>query len=249
MAVMYKEQKFHIHTSHCDFEDKLRAGSALDFFQDLACGNAEEIGVGFEQVKSLGYIWAVLYEQAEVVTRLPNFGEEVVVKTWPKPRGRLEFEREYEICDGMGNVLIQGISNWVLMDIKKRTLVRGENVEFQGEYVSFTNYPQKQKRKLNLKADSYEREYKYKVLLSDLDHNLHMNNAKYLDILYNMQEIQTYKPWKRVEIAFLHEAKWNDEILIREFTQDNAKCYQGFLGETPCFEAILTMEDETWKDF
>lgn len=243
MALMYKEQKFHIHASHCDFQDNLRAGAALDFFQDLACGNAEEIGVGFERVKKLGYIWVVLYEQVEVATRLPRFGEEVVVKTWPKPRGRLEFEREYEICDSTGNVLLQGISNWVLMDIKKRTLARGEDVEFQGEYVPFTNYPQKQRRKLNLNLDSYEREYRYEVLLSDLDHNLHMNNAKYLDILYNMQEITAYKPWKKAEVAFLHEAKWKDEILVKEFTRENKKCYQGALEETPCFEAILTLED------
>lgn len=242
MAMMYKEQEFNIHTTHCDFQDNLRPSAALDFFQDLACMNADETGVGFEHVRSLGYIWVVMYEQFEVITRIPKFGEKIIVKTWPKPRGRLEFEREYEICDVQGNLSIKGISNWTLVDINKRTISRAENVVFQGDYLNKTNYPEKQKRRLNLKSDNYDLEYHYKVLLSDLDHNLHMNNAKYLDIIYNMQGMNHYKLWKKVEIAFLHEARLNDEITIKHFHLDDKECYQGYVNGNACFEAIVYLE-------
>lgn len=243
MAVMYKEQEFTIHTTHCDFLDFLRPYSVLDFFQDLASTNADEIGVGFDYIKSLGYIWIVLYEQFEVVKGIPKFGDTIIVKTWPKPKGRLEFEREYEIWDRHNNLLIKGISNWALMDIEKRCIVRGERVDFLGEYYLKTNYPEKQKRKLNLSVEPTANDYAYKVLLSDLDHNLHVNNAKYLDILYNMQTVEHYKKWKKVEVSFLHEAQLNDEIVIRQTTIENKDCYKGYLGDTPCFEAVIIWEE------
>lgn len=243
MAVMYKEQCFSVHTMHCDFQDKIRPSAVLDFFQDMAGTHADELGAGFEAVRSLGYIWVVLYEQFEVVSKTPSFGDSVLVKTWPKPRGRLEFEREYEICSADGTPAIRGISNWALVDIRRRTVARAEDVDFNGEYYDKTSYPQKQKRKLNLQPQGYDAEICHTVVLSDLDHNLHLNNAKYLDIIYNMNTLESYRPWKKVEIAFIREARLNDKITVRHWKEDERDCYQGFVGDTPCFEATVYPED------
>lgn len=243
MAIMQKELKFNIHTTQCDFKSYLRPYATLDFFQDLAWQHAEEIGVGFDQTYQAGCFWVVLYEQFEVVSRLPKFGEEVIVKTWPRPRGRLEFLREYEICDVLGNKLIQGISNWVLIDKTTRTITRGNDVSFNGEYLDKTNYTDKQKRKLNLNDENYSYVYEYKVGLSDVDQNMHMNNSKYLDIIYNMQNIDSYRLWKKVEIAFIHEAKLNDVIKVKHFVLENKDCYKGYVNDTACFEAILYWEE------
>jgi len=43
VAIMYKENKFSIHTTHCDFKSYLRPCAALDFFQDMASSHAELI--------------------------------------------------------------------------------------------------------------------------------------------------------------------------------------------------------------
>lgn len=244
MAIMFLEKKFVIHTTHTDFKDIIRPYAILDFFQDLAGIHAEQIGVGFEDIAKLGYIWVVLYEQYEVLQNLCKYGDEIIVRTWPKPRGRLEFEREYEICDSNGNLIIKGISNWALIDINKRTIAKANDVNFNGEFYQRTNYTDKQKRKLNLKPENIIKEYNHQVVLSDLDHNMHMNNSKYLDILYNMQNINDYKICKKVEIAFIHEAKLNDIINVKYYKDENNRdCYIGFIDDKTCFEAILTTEE------
>lgn len=243
MAVMFKEKRFFLHTSNCDFKNNAKASGILDIFQDMASMNAEEIGVGFDDMDSMGYIWAVLYEQMEVVRRLPKYKEEVIVKTWPKSRGKLEFEREYELDDSEGNVLIRGISNWVAMDKWKRTLVKGDDIHFNGEYYPYSHYSEKQKRKLNLNADNACVEYTYLVGLDDLDSNMHMNNAKYLNMIYNMQNEKEYRCWKKVEIAFLHEAKLKDGIEIKHWKEDNKDYYKGFISNVACFEAIMEWEE------
>lgn len=242
MGVMFKERIFNIHTNNCDIKGALRASATLDFFQDLAGTHASEIGVGYENITALGYIWVVMYEQFEIVSRFPKFGESVIVRTWPKPRGRLEFEREYEICDQNNTLLIRGIANWTLMDVKRRCIAKGSDVVFIGDYYDRTNYTDKQKRRLNLVDDTYDFEYSHKVCLSDLDRNLHMNNSKYLDILYNMQKLEAYKSAKKVEIAFLHEARLNDEIKVRHFKDGTKDCYKGYVNDEVCFEAILYLD-------
>lgn len=243
MAVMFKELKFKVHTTQCDFKEYLRAYAALDFFQDLAWLHAEEIGVGYQDTLNHNLAWVVMYEQFEVVSRLPKFGETVIVKTWPKERGRLECLREYEICDENNNLMIKGISNWVLINIGKRTLSRGSEIKFNGEYLDKTNYPEKQKRKLDLNDEGIDYSYSYKVLLSDIDTNHHMNNSKYLDIIHNMQDMDSYKLWDKVEIAFIHEAKINDIINVKRFKDDNKDCYKGYVNDVACFEAIVY-----WKE-
>ena len=100
MAIMFLEKKFVIHTTHTDFKDIIRPYAILDFFQDLAGIHAEQIGVGFEDIAKLGYIWVVLYEQYEVLQNLCKFGDEIIVllrQIWIK-EGTKAGECSHDLC-------------------------------------------------------------------------------------------------------------------------------------------------------
>ena len=125
MALLYKEKEFFIHTSYVDTKENARLSGILDICQDIAGMHAIDIGVGYDVMVPKGYGWIVLYERLVVRSRMPKFGEDVLVKTWPKARGRLEFEREYEVCDKDGNSLVSAISNWAVMDINARRISNG----------------------------------------------------------------------------------------------------------------------------
>lgn len=244
MSLMEKEMDFFIHSSQCDFNDNLKISAAFDYFQDLAGMHADEIGVGFEPTYALGYYWVIMYEQIEVVKRIPKFGDKIIVKTWPKPRGRLEFEREYAIYDENKDLLVKAISNWVLIDINRRTISKAENIKFNGEYVAYSNYEGKQKRRLNLPDNEFDSYYTYTVGIEDLDHNQHMNNTRYLNKILNMQSFDNYKKWKKCEIAFLHEARLNDTIKIGHYKdEEGIDCYKGYINDQLSFEVKLYLED------
>lgn len=244
MSLMKMERDFFIHSSQCDFDDYLKLSAAFDYFQDLAGMHADEIGVGFNETYSLGYYWVIMYEQIEVVKRIPKFGDEIIVKTWPKPRGRLEFEREYGIYDKNGELLVKAISNWVLIDINRRTISKAENVKFNGEYVDYSNYEGKQKRRLNLPNKEFDKFYTYTVGIEDLDHNQHMNNTRYLNKILNMQDFNNYKIWKKCEIAFIKEARLNDTIKIGHYkNEEGIDCYKGYINDELSFEVMLYLED------
>ncbi len=243
MAIMYKTIKFNVRERDVNLNDDIRPATVLDYFQDIAGIHASELGVGFEPMLNLNLYWVILYVTFERVGKTPSFGEQIKVNTWPKLQSKLEFEREYEIRDINDNLVIKGISNWCVINSQTRRLERADKVKFNGEYYDKSNYDTKCKRKLSLKPENILAEYDYKVHMTDLDHNLHLNNARYLDVIYNMFPENGKKNFKRCEIAYISEARLNDIIHVKYFKDGNMDCYQGFVNDELSFEAIIELED------
>ncbi len=239
---MYKERESIIKARDVDLFDNARPAAILDLFQDLAGDHAMELGLGYEDAYKLGFYWVILAEKFEVVSRVPAYDDIVRVKTWPKPNGRLFCEREYEIVDSNDNLIIKGISTWGLIDINTRKILRPDLASFKGEFYPRTNYKTPMRHKLGLRLGEVIKEYDYKVLLSDLDHNKHFNNARYLDVLYNMNVIND-REYSSCEIAFIREAYHDDIIRVKYYMEENKACFIGYLEDEVCFEARFILED------
>ena len=239
---MYKERKSIIKAKDVDLLDNARPSAILDLFQDLAGDHANDLHLGYDEAYRLGFYWVILAESFEVVGRIPAYDDLVRVNTWPKPNGRLFCEREYEMLDSDDNLIIKGISTWGLIDINTRRLLRPDLANFKGEFYPRTNYEAPLKHKLGLKPHDIIAEYEYKVLLSDLDHNRHFNNARYLDVIYNMDVIND-KKYKKVEIAFIRECLHNDIIKLKYYNEDKRACFVGYVNDLVSFEARFELED------
>lgn len=244
MKLMKKSMDFFIQTRDVDQNDRIRAASLIDFFQDIAGLHAEELGVGYEVLKEKNYAWVILYQRFEII-KMPPYLEYVTITTWPKPKSRLEFEREYLMTSKDGQPLVQGISNWVVIDLESRGLVRTDKINFNGEYVTETNYSEKCKRKLNLDKTKIMDSFTYEVQLGDLDHNGHMNNARYMNVIYNhMDFYQASKYISTVEIAYIKEARFQDELTIGHYPIDGKEAFIGFVHNEVCFECLIGVKEE-----
>ncbi len=243
MALMRKEMKCFIHTKDVDWKDQITPASIFDLFQDIAGLHAGEIGVGYPYMKDHDMAWVVLYQQYEIL-KMPPYLEDVLLITWPKPKGKLEFEREYEMRSLEGELLVRGISNWVVIGLEKRNLIRADRVEFNGEYVLTTSFPEKQPRKLSLDDSKCSEFFTHRVNYGDLDHNGHMNNASYLKVIFDACPFKTETNYfKKVEIAYIKEAKLNDFLEIGYYRNEkNQDIYIGKIQQERCFECIVTME-------
>lgn len=240
MAIMLHEDIFSVHTSQCDIHDRIRPAAVLDFFQDVASVHAEILGVGFNDLLKLDLYWVILYEEFEFVKDV-RWLNKVKVRTWPKSRTRLEFEREYELRSLEDELLVKCISNWCVINTASRKLERGDSVIFNGEYYDYTNYPVKAARKLKLTIDNPDKEWDYTVLYTDLDHNLHLNNAKYLDIIYNMHVND--KKVSKVKISFVNEAHVGEVLHIVYKKEEEGDAYIGSVGDKICFQALVVTEE------
>lgn len=244
MSLMKKTMNFFVSTKDVDCHDIIKPSAVLDIFQDIAGLHAEELGVGLGALRKYNLAWVILYQHFKI-KKTPQYMEDVKVNTWPKPKNRLEFPREYLMTDLEDEELIQGVSNWVLIDLNTRNLVRSDKLEFPGEYYDFTNYKGNLKRRLKLDNQLIRDWYSYEVEYNDLDHNLHMNNARYLDfILDKWAQINTNKYINEVEIAYIKEAKYKDIIRVGHYTIESLEAYIGYVNDELCFECLIGEEEK-----
>lgn len=237
--ILKKEIIRHVNSCLLDFNNEIKPAGIFDLFQDIAKNHVTDLGYSFYKMYELGYYWVLLSQEYKVVSRLPLFDEEIKVITYPKKREKLEFEREFEIKDKDDNLLIIANSNWVVIDIKNRMLTKAKNIEFDGEYYQNIHFTDKPIRRLNLNPTNVIDEFNYTVKLSDIDSNHHMNNAKYLDVIYNMKNLDNYHNYKEVKMAYVKEAKLNDIINVKYYQYEDYECYIGYVDGNVCFEAKL----------
>ena len=236
--MMIDSKKFYIPASFVGDSDYLRPSSILDLFQTEASGHADSLNLGYEAMLKRNLFWIVSYQEIDIVGTLPKYCDEVSVSTWPHERKRLEYVREYDIKDLAGNVLVTGIASWFTIDTVKRTLVKDNEVNFNGEYYPYTYYPDFRRRKIDFEIKSEPIKWNYEVVYTDLDHNGHMNNAKYLDVIYN-KHLNDLSKVRKIIISFNHEVKLGETINMECYINDKEYYYIGYVNCEKCFEVII----------
>ena len=236
------KQDFFVQTNCVGYKEYLRPSGIMDLLQDIAGLHAKKLNIGYHDLLNKNLIWVVLYTRVDVVGKLPKYSDIVSVETWPKKPLPLEHEREYRMLDSNGNTILTALSKWVILDSNTHRLRKACEVSIEGNFYTNTIYNEKLPRRLNNSRDLYEKEIDYKVRLSDLDHNGHMNNARYFDMIYELNTIND-KKIKTIEISFVSEAHYNDLIHIGYYHIDNTHNFIGYVNNEICFEARFILEE------
>lgn len=243
MGILKYEKDVFIYTNDVDNNDIIKPHSVLEIFQDIAALHADELGCGYEECKKNNMAWILLYNKIEIL-KPPAYFKDIKVMTWPKPNRRIEYNREYMMVDEFYNPIITGISNWAIINYETRSIVR-KPVEFNGEYYSYTNYPNPAKRKLELDESNINDYFTYIPTCDDLDHNGHVNNARYLKIIFDFLKPNINNQYiNYIEIAYLKEAMFESIIKIGYNRINNYKYeFIGYIDEEKCFEAIIGVKN------
>ena len=110
-----------------------------------------------------------------------RFDEPLVVSTWACDSSRATFLRRY-VIERAGQVVVDASSQWVLVDLNTRKVLKVDEVDFSNYYMG--EYKELFDSKLRIPRDTnFEELNKYEICYSDLDYNKHMNNTYYADVL------------------------------------------------------------------
>ena len=204
--------QFTVTELHADRFGRCRPASLLRFAQDAAGDHCKILGADWDTMAARGIFWAVIRQRLEV-TRLPNVGETLTVKTWPMPTSRVAFPRATVAYDEAGCELFKVISLWVIMDMQTRAMIRPDRsgVDVVGAVLggelpapgglSFQALPEVTQRAVGF---------------TELDINGHMNNARYLDWLCDLLPSDFHKdyPMKAVTVCYLSEALEGQQVTL-----------------------------------
>lgn len=237
---LFYQTTYRMRTNDFDCFDKLTPTSILDSFQDIAGTHAYLLGMGFEETLRKGYYWVVVREKITII-KTAKPGSTVKVSTWPEAKGRLEFVRNYRMESEEGELLAYGSSVWVLISAETRKLSRGEDMNYEGEIHQEKNYD-----KLN-KLPKYEglsEEYTHIVTFTDVDHNLHMNNSKYADVILDACNFPKEVKIKELQIDFVSEARWQDKLVYKYKKENDCYYIEAYNAEKVCIRAEMRVEHE-----
>lgn len=206
---------------HTDYFGRCKPSSLLRFAQDAAGEHCVQLGTDWDSMAKRHYFWAVIRQRMEI-SRLPKEGETVTVKTWPMPTTRVAYPRATEGFDPEGNSLFKVISLWVIMDMDTRIMILPGK---SGVDVAGVSFGTELKAPVGLPAGAFQNSTLRTVSASDLDVNRHMNNARYLDWLWDLKPASFHEthPLKAVSISYMSEAlegqtlrlNWDGEDIFR----------------------------------
>lgn len=206
---------YKIELSDVDFNKKLRVSGLFKLFQDIASMASDNLGFGIETLETkFGVAWVLMRIRFDV-TEMPSLNDELILETWPIKPSKIEFERDFIIRNGNGEILARAVSTWAIIDIETRKLVKTERISI--------NYPEQiTERAIECRlgkikpAGQMDISYKRVIGYSDTDFNGHLNNSKYVDFIMDCFDIEKHKKYsvKSIEVNFINEIIPGDTVVL-----------------------------------
>jgi medium-chain acyl-[acyl-carrier-protein] hydrolase len=250
MQAAYWEEAYRLRSYEVDFQNRLRLSTLFHFMQETASNQIGRQGVGIEVLRIDNLAW-VLSRLLIVMDRYPGWGEEILVKTWPRGIERLFALREFLITRRQGEVLGRGTSNWLLVDLTTRRPKRLEEV-FNRLPIDPGNHALDRRLEKLPPLESPEEAYSVRAAYQQIDLNRHVNNAHYVGWILNSFPLEWHQRYllAGLQINFLAETRLGEVLTIcRERSGEGEGLSQGIEGrkndgKTLAFQARLHWRED-----
>lgn len=220
---------------------KLKADAAAiaNYLQDCAILHSEDVGIGLQYLADHHRAWFLISWQI-TISRYPDLGETILVRTWAYDfKGSLGF-RNIEIQDMQGNSIVKVTSIWSYMDTLQ---LRPTKIE---EEVAVA-YPLEPKlemeyapRKIPLLPSACFVEER-QVMQYQIDSNHHMNNSAYIALAQEF--IDDTAKVREIRAEYKKQFVKGDRIRIKKAMEHNL-CQIIFAGEDDQVRCIVLFELE-----
>lgn len=189
-----------------------------------------------------GVAWALISMTIEIEKQVAGC-QKLVAQTWHSQHKGPYWRRELVFRDQAGDVVFQGSTFSVLLDMEKRSVSRKRDIPF------FTTPPTPVftiDAKPTLKSHiSYSPVEVRKVRNSHIDMLGHVNNCRYGEFAYDAlsgQEREKLAEMRRMEIYFASELRRGDDFTIGKATQGDKLYIRGHnnMKENTSFDIILS---------
>jgi medium-chain acyl-[acyl-carrier-protein] hydrolase len=226
------KEKFQVRSSDIGYHGIMRVSNLCSYFQEIAGKHAEHLNVGYTRMRASGMAW-VLVRLAIEIRRFPSWGQEFYLETWPLGTGRIFYRREYRLLAGE-ELMISATSYWISLDIASRRPkivpidkdVLRLNEGRYGIEGPFESIPA---------AGSGESDI-ISVKYSDLDQNKHVNNARYVEWVFDLLGVDLpYNGAPRsFAIEYKQEVRPGDKVRMNKvWLPDEESCLvEGTLVDT-----------------
>ena len=237
---MVFEKKYEVHSYDTGPNGKLRPDALLSYLQDIAGHHATILSVGRDDLLEQKRFWALI----RIVCKLnhtPEWNDEVIIRTWPRGLEKIMAIRNFVISLSDGRVVGEASSSWVVVDKESRRPVRPDaNLAGLGTKDPVIEFSCPNAIKLPGIGDNAYRSDIKSVKYSDLDVNMHVNNARYMTWIldsYPLDFVQDNEV-SEIEANYNSETTPGQEYIVTAEERDDS-FYHSVIKEDSGVEACI----------
>ena len=210
MASVY-ENRYEVLPLATDRFGRMLPSMMLRLSQQISGEHCTILGVDQPYLDEKGLFWAIIRSDLQI-SRIPAAGEMLKLRTWPMPTTRTAYPRAVIAYDEAGEEVFRVSSLWILMDRESRAMVLPgkSGVEVNGIEAEQIALP----RSLSPITPNATEDRSVRFL--DLDKNQHMNNARYLDWVYDAlpDDFHEDHRLRRAALCYLNEARFGHDLTL-----------------------------------
>ncbi len=221
--MLIHHEDFKVRAYEVDAKGKASVPTICNYLQEAAGNHATKLGVAVDKLFKLNMTWVLSRLHVQFV-RFPYWRENIHLETWPSGKKGKYATRDFLIIDQNKNVIVKGISSWMILDLKSLRPISMPDFMKDIESPDRERAIDDQFPKLTA-PDNPDIEKQFDVRLNDLDINQHVNNVKYIE--WTLESIPIAE-WKKkhlaeIEISYRAETKYGESVLVK--TQHNSDTY------------------------
>ena len=190
----------------------VRPTQLLVYMQETSNAHLDSTGHNLDRLRD-EHSLAFLLSKTKIALYAPLYAhEEIRVETFTAESRAFGFNRYYRILRG-DEVIAAADTTWALIDLNSRQLCKADAFDFGFEHEPALDIglPPRFRVPHN---DELELLGERRIVYSDLDYNMHMNNTRYADMLCDFMPLEDIPKIKGMSLSYLHEAAFGDVIKI-----------------------------------
>jgi len=214
----------------------IKPSALFRYYQETAGEHLDALGLDFNTMREKKCVFVITRMKNVFYSPIKRY-DRIKIKTCSRGIKGAVFTRDYSVVRG-GEIVSEASTQWALIDLETRRICRpsvyADYFDVQEEICSFTDI-----KKIAFDKE-LEGEYHYKVVFSDIDENLHMNNTRYSDICLDAIG-GTDAFIEEVSVDFLSEARLGDELVLKYTLADGRYIFsaENTNTEKRCFSAEI----------
>ena len=227
---------FNICTYDASLGNKLRHNCILKYQQQAGEEHLKYFNLDYNTMAKDDMAFIVT-NTSICINRMPINDEIITLKTWNRGAKGAKFYRSYNWYSEDGELLIEGSTAFILMQLSTRKILRPDVFKSDMPYDFDEQNSALTPKKIKLPDENTmtlcgERKIKF----SEIDANGHLNNSFYTDFVTDYIDMSN-KEIKKISIDFNGEAMQGDNIKIYSTEQNGVTYYYGEHTRGNCFKA------------
>ena len=218
----------------------VRPTQILVFMQEASNHHIKALGHDLDKLRDEQGL-AFLLSKIRLALYKPLYAfENITVETWTTPSRGFSFNRFFRI-KREDEIIAAADTTWALISLKTGELCKVDSFDFNFEHEEPIDIGLPTRFRVP-KQELLELVGERKIVYSDLDYNMHMNNTRYADMLCDFMPYDKIAQIKGISLSYLHEAAFGNTVKIYR-TDDGQKFDFRTVNEnsTVCLEAEILL--------